>query len=347
MSATWARAAARWLLAYLRLREDPKGALADWARVVDAERSALLRAPDDTSPAIVATLMYHLAQAYAEQGQNDLAEKTAEQARQLSPGNDPQRLEAHLQTAWSLRRRGLFRWAEAEFRRVAGAGLPVATVLANNALAEMFHDQGNHQAAAEALRGAIEVFTEKRIRQEELAGRRRHEMVARMHYFLACHAKEQGDQANHVQHLEDALRADPTEVDALIAFYRLPDATPEQRKRADRLVERAAAMMKEQILEEPDDANHYNQYAWLVGNTKGDLDEALKFSRKSLELSPNNGAYLDTLAHVHFARGELEEAVRVQTKAIEMEPHSGLLVKELEVFKAALEAKKNAGAKKP
>jgi len=339
------RRAAQWLLAYLDLIEDPKGRLAAWAQCVEAERAAYLRDPHESSPAIVASLLYLLAEAYAKQGQTSLAEQTAQQARELSPSTDPLRLDAHLQTARSLWRRGHFKWAEAEFRQVADSGLPVARMIGLSSLAEMFHDQGNHQAAADALQGALDVFSQRNLRQEEMAGRRRYEMLARMHYFRACHAKEQGDRAREAQHLEEALRADPSEVDALIAFYRLADATPEQRQRAARLVQKAAARIKEEIGEDPNDANAYNQYAWLVGNTEGNLDEALKFSRMSLELSPNNAAYLDTLAHVHFARGELEEAVRIQTKAVQLEPHSGLLLKELQRFRTALEAKKKPGAK--
>ncbi len=339
------RRAAQWLLAYLELREDPKGRLAAWAQCVEAERVAYLRDPQASSPAIVASLMYRLAEAYAAQGEADRAEQAAQQARQLSPSSDLPRLNAHLHTARSLWRRGQFKWAEAEFRQVADAGLPMARVIGLSSLAEMFHDQGNHQAAAEALQNALEAFSQRTLRQEEVAGRRRYGMMARMHYFRACQAKEQGDRDAEARHLEEALRADPSEVDALIAFYRLPGATPEHRQRATRMVQKAAARIKEEIGEDPSNANAYNQYAWLVANTEGNLDEALKFSRMSLELSPNNAAYLDTLAHVHFARGELEEAVRVQTKAVELEPHSGLLAKELQVFRAALQAKKKPAPK--
>ncbi len=340
------RRAAQWLLLYVELCEDPRGRLADWARCVEAERAAYFRDPHQSHPAIVASLLYHLAEAHARTGQSELAEQTAQRARQLSPSTDPTRLDAHLHTARSLWRRGQFRWAEAEFRQVADAGLPVARVIGLSGLAEMFHDQGNHQAAANALQSALEVFSQWNLRQQELAGRRRYEMMARMLYFRACHAKEQGDRAAELRHLEEALRADPTEVDALIAFYRFPEATPEQRQQATRLVQKAAARIKEQIADDPSDANAYNQYAWLVGNTEGNLDEALRFSRMSLELSPNNAAYLDTLAHVHFARGELEEAVRVQTKAVQLQPHSGLLVKELHVFRAALQANKKPAPKR-
>lgn len=339
------RRAAQWLLAYTALCEDPKGRLAAWAQCVEAERVAYLREPQASSPAIVAWLLYQLAEVYARQGQPERAEQAAQQALQLSPSSDPARQRAHLQTARSLWRRGQFKWAEAEFRQVADGGSPLARVTGLKYLAEMFHDQGNHQAAAEALQNALEVFSQQKIGQEDL-GSRRYEMIARMHYFRACHAKEQGDRPAEARHLEEALRADPSEVDALIAFYRLPDASPEQRQRATRLVQKVAARLKEEIGENPDNANTYNQYAWLVGNTEGDLDEALKFSRMSLELSPNNAAYLDTLAHVHFARGELEEAVRVQTKAVQLEPHSGLLSKELQVFRAALQAKKKPAPKR-
>ena len=72
----------------------------------------------------------------------------------------------------------------------------------------------------------------------------------------------------------------------------------------------------------------------------GDLDTALKYSQRSIEMAPEYGGYLDTLAHVHFARGEYEKAVQVQTKAAELDPHSGLIARQLRVFTAKLEETK-------
>ena len=84
----------------------------------------------------------------------------------------------------------------------------------------------------------------------------------------------------------------------------------------------------------------YNQYAWLVGNTEGDFDEAVRCARKSLELQPEEGGYYDTLAHVYFGKGDLENAVKYQTKAAQLDPHSGLIRGKLELFRKKLQEKK-------
>ncbi len=49
---------------------------------------------------------------------------------------------------------------------------------------------------------------------------------------------------------------------------------------------------------------------------------------------------LDTLARVYYAKGDLENAVKYQTKAVELEPHSGLIQHQLDLFRKKLEEKK-------
>ena len=102
-------------------------------------------------------------------------------------------------------------------------------------------------------------------------------------------------------------------------------------------------LLRDAIVEDPESAAAFNQYAWLVGNTAGDLDEALKCSLKSLELEPETGGYYDTLAHVYFAKGDYENAVKSQTKAAELDPHSGVIRRKLELFREKLKEKKDRG----
>ena len=90
----------------------------------------------------------------------------------------------------------------------------------------------------------------------------------------------------------------------------------------------------------PTEATSYNQFAWLVGNTEGDFDEALRYSKKSIELKPGYGGYYDTLAHVYFAKGDYENALKTQTKAAELEPHSGQIARKLAVFRKKWEEEK-------
>ena len=130
-----------------------------------------------------------------------------------------------------------------------------------------------------------------------------------------------------------------------ISRYRLPDRTAEYHQQTLDLIAKSVEIMQRQIEISPDEPTYYNQVAWLVCNTEGDFDEALKLARKAVELRPFSGAYHDTLAHVYFARGDYKNAVDEQTRAAELEPHSGLINKQLKVFRAKLEqAQHKAGA---
>jgi tetratricopeptide (TPR) repeat protein len=162
-----------------------------------------------------------------------------------------------------------------------------------------------------------------------------------MHFFDACHWERQGDRAKQRKALDAALEADATDVDVLIACYRLPHPSAAYHRRILDLIQKSAQQMREQIADSPDDsATLRNQIAWLIGNTEGDYDEAIKHSQISIEQSPDIGGYYDTLARCYYAKGDCENAVKNQTKAAEMEPHSGLIAGQLRLFqKAAAEQK--------
>ena len=84
-------------------------------------------------------------------------------------------------------------------------------------------------------------------------------------------------------------------------------------------------------------ARAYNQYAWVVGNTVGDFEQAIKFSRKSLDLRGwTLSGYVDTLGHAYYGAGKFEEAVLWQSKAVELDPASQAMSRKLKVFQAAL-----------
>jgi len=205
----------------------------------------------------------------------------------------------------------------------------------------MLHDQGEELKAAEVLVEANKVFKD-RSPEEEALMRKVSEWRSRMHYFFACHYEGLHDRAKQRAALDEALQADPTDVDVLIACYRLPDASPDYRGKIRELIKKSAAALRNQISEEHDDAvaTPANQFAWLIGNTEGDFDEALKFSKLSIELDPEAGGYYDTLGRCYYAKGDYENAVKFQSKAHELEGHSGLIAKQLALFTKALEEQK-------
>jgi tetratricopeptide (TPR) repeat protein len=205
----------------------------------------------------------------------------------------------------------------------------------------MLHDQGEHQRAADTLQDTIGLIDRKKLKDSD---EERARLVGRMNYFRSCQLAEQGDREKQREHLDRALEADPAELDALIARYRLPGVNAEYDRQTLELIERAADGLARQIQTSPDEPQNYNQFAWLVGNTTGDSDEALRRAKLAVEMAPASGAYYDTLAHVYFGRGELEAAVKNQIQAARLDPHSGLIAKQLAFFRQKLQEKQAAGA---
>jgi tetratricopeptide (TPR) repeat protein len=331
------RAAAQWLACYRRLEKEPQAALAEWSRLAEKEQSLLNRTPATTTSDLVASLLYYLAEVQAAQGQEAQADETAAKARGLNPGANLASVFAHWETAVGLQRRGLFRWAEAEYRYVVESGVPEFQIRGRIMLSEMKQDQGEHLGAAGVLEEMFNTDSRKLDLLLNQIEQTAAQIRARMDYFYACHWQQQGDRQKQREYLDKAIASDPAELDTLIACYKLPDADAEYRKKTVELINKAAAAMRREIEQMPDEPSGYNQLAWLVGNTEGDVDEALRFAHKAIELSPESGAYYDTLAHVYFGRGDFQNAVKYQARAAELEPHSGMIARQLEVFRAKLE----------
>ncbi|MCS7306878.1 MAG: hypothetical protein NZ602_17435 [Thermoguttaceae bacterium] len=294
-------------------------------------------------------LLYTLAQAQHAQGRHQQAQQTAQQALQLNPGPQADQILRHLMAAISLRRKGFLQWSEQEFRyvlRMAPMGHRLYTLAAVQ-LAEMLHDQCQHFQAAEALQPLVEWFGKRDSLPDALEELTPLSVQARMHYFYACHWEVQKNPSKQKQSLQQALKADPTDVDSLIACYRLSGEPPEWKSQIRSLIQKAVVFYREKIQEEPEEATHYNHLAWLIANTEGDLDEALRCAQKAVELSPDVGAYYDTLARVYFARGDLTSALKYQTKAVQLEPHSLQIRRQLKEFQNAATDQPTPSAKNP
>jgi tetratricopeptide (TPR) repeat protein len=288
-------------------------------------------------------LRYSLAMAYAEQDRKDQAEKTAKEAFLLHPGKQQDALLRHLLVARHLQQQGQFAWARREYEYIAqvvGGEYDELRAMTQSLLAEMLHDQGQDLDAAETLKKLVQSLDSGKVNEAALGERKKNEVRARMEYFFACHWESKNDAAKHRESLDKALKAEPGDVDVLIACYRLPDQSTEYHTKIVDLIKKSATEARAEIAEEPESPTGYNQLAWLIGNTEGDFEEALRFSQKSLELKPNEGGFYDTLGRVYFAKGDLENAVKNQTKALELEPHSGLIRRQLEFFRKQQREKK-------
>lgn len=298
-------------------------------------------------------LMYRLAEATKSLGDEKKGAEIARQALELKP----EELTLHESAAMELARRGLFEWAESEYRELIKRvqANPDGELTLCSRLAEMLHDQLKEKEAGEALKQWFDRHAANpnlpRLLDEDYAARK-----SRMHYFFARDHREKGDFKEEARELETAIQTNERDIDVLIALYRLNDATEARKKETQRQIEQAASVYRERIGEFSEalaDARRIpgfeqrvsqlshglafncNQFAWLVSNTEGEKHEALTLSKRSLELRPNEAAYLDTLGRCYFAVGDFDNAIRFQKEALKADPHSGLMRRQLKVFEDA------------
>ncbi len=299
-------------------------------------------------------LMYTLCEARVTQRQPELAEKTAEKALKIN-GDSQQE---HAILAKRLTERGLASWADREWRQVLALGPlgTVADVYARDYLSNGLHDRGLDLEAAQLLQQLLDAADNdanimQRIRTAQQQVETNPNLIrANMHFYLSCHAAAQGDLAQRRENLDRALQLDRTNVEVLIGLYQMTDSEPPKRVEIVKLIKDVIEVYRSRIEDGPDEPNFYNQIAWLVANTEGDVDEAIRLSHKSVELARaagekwRVGGLLDTLGHCYYAKKDYENAVKYQTEAAQLDPHTTAIARQLKTFRAAL-ARQPSGSK--
>ena len=302
-------------------------------------------------------LQYRLAEAYWLQGTKEKADELA--AAALHAQED--KLDAHFAVAGQLELRGRFAWAEAEYRhviKVAGK-TEIPGLKAAFRLAEMWHDQLQDLPAAEVLQPIVDAMQQSKDLESLLSeqlGREPGGIRSRMHYFYAEHLAREEKYQEQQDRLRKGIEADPKDADVLIAMHRCALADDAWRDFTKEMIQAAAARFRREIQDQKQAlevaaleggqeglrgardalASLYNQLAWLIGNTDGDAQEALRSSKKSLELRPGDPGLMDTLGRCYYSAGDLENAVKMQQEAVRVLPHSGQLQRQLDLFQQAL-----------
>jgi tetratricopeptide (TPR) repeat protein len=291
-----------------------------------------------------ALLLYTLAQARLSQDAPKEAEKLADQAIKLQPGKTENAIRYHMIIANELQERDLLLWAEREFRHVIKTAEKknLLAVMARSELSYMLHDLERHKEAADMLGELVKLMgTDRNVRKTVASIYTRPEALkARMNFYYSKQHALDGDRTKQRAALDEALKNDATDGDVLIDLYKLSKQDPEQHKKTMQQIKAAVAIMRVKMRADPESATWLNQFAWLVANTEGDKEEALKFSLKSVKMRPDSGGLLDTLAHCYFALEQFDKAVATQQRAVQLEPSSRTIRKKLKEFIAARDAAK-------
>lgn len=311
-------------------------------------------------------LLYGAAEATKVAGDQVAANQLAERASQiqplpkdqqerdkLSPKEIDETAQAHRTIGQKLQERGLFHWAEREFRQIIDA-MDVDSQPASVArvhLARMLAELTRYEEAAEVLKP----LTERIEKDDKFKQGLRSVMYAYngiksdQNYYEALAMIERGETEAAKPLLQHAFRMQPDNIDILITMYRLKSDQQWNQLVLDTLektvhrlglevqsAELQARQAGRMRLSQEFLGNELNQYAWLVSNTQGDYQKALNFSLRSLEID-SDAPKMDTCARCYFAMGDYENAARMQRRAVRLMPHSPPMLRQLSEFEAKLD----------
>ena len=280
-------------------------------------------------------LTYELAGARRAQRRTEDETRLVAAALAMNAGDQ----KTHILTGMELHKRGLIDYSEGEYRHAIGLAPPgqSLTLTAQFMLAESLHDRRRDLEAGKVLEEAADAMDRADRKREDLSevGRSPATVRARSHYFYALGYAHDGKPDQTKKHLLEGLGEDQYDAEILIALFHVADLEASVRDRVRSLIKDSTQQYREQIKAAPNDDTPYNQLAWLISNTEGDFQEALRASQKSLEIEPGNAGHMDTLARCYFAAGDPENAVKQQRRAIELEPHSQQMRRQLAEFEAA------------
>lgn len=301
--------------------------------------------------------MYYAALARAKQGKKDQAEELAAKAVLIA---SPEGGLDSLFMARDLEERSQFDWSVREYRHIIEkqSAEQLESILSRTWLASMLHDYEHEKEAADTLEPLVKDVTNDGRKAVLYAKtyERYHdkidvpepkELKARYHYYLSCYYQAQKDLTRAQNELNAAVDSDPKDADVLIAMYRFPAKDSSWHQNALTRIQKLCSDLEKQIQDEPSEASPYNQWAWLVSNTEGDFQKAIRYSHRSLELNKHGeggaASFLDTLGRCYFAAGDFENAVKYEREAITKNDYLQVMKRQLAEFEQAL-AREKAGA---
>ncbi len=321
-------------------------------------------------------LMYYHADSLQKLGQGQAAEELINHVLELFPIKDISdqdeitpldettllAVDEHLRQGKLLKNNGHFDWSEREFRYVLKR-VPVwmkKSVEVRTELVTLLQDQLRYADAVAVLEPLIERIQKDGAFKMSIARDRYilppEELIKFLEYCRGMSvATSNPDQAR--EHYRRVFESTPgmtnevlaytIEIDVLIAMYQLPgdDAWREEVKTR---LNGALEVLDQQIrswerTERGNDtmSSHCNHYAWLVANTEGNLELALRRARIAVDHSRDSAAEMDTLARVLFKKGEVDQAIDMQRRALKQEPHSLTMQRQLQEF---IKAKKSSSS---
>ena len=235
-------------------------------------------------------------------------------------------------------------WALRELEEVCKPLEPmsVSTIFARWKITELLHDSERPGEAAFLLREMLDHIqsTNERsnhfrqlIDNSEFGGIPSLEvMKGQLGLCEALARRQMGEEEKARSLLDKAFQADRGNADIVIAMYHSPGADEAYREKVRKRILQSCRNYEVQIASNPSNPIYYNHWAWVVSNTEGDFEKAIRYSKRSLDLVPDSAGYLDTLGRCYFSNGQIEEAIKAQQRAVELLPSTQTLQRQLQEF---------------
>jgi len=173
----------------------------------------------------------------------------------------------------------------------------------NNALSKMNQEQ--FEDAIRVLSEVVDRF------QKEYA----------IQYLLGNAYYQQTENEKALFYLNRALDLSPRSRNVLHILAIIND-TMKEWSLSDSLYERL-------IKSDSSDAQAYNNYAYSLVERDENLDLALQYSKRAIDIAPNNAAYLDTYGWILFKMGNHDEALNYIRHSIELENTNAVVLEHL------------------
>jgi len=163
---------------------------------------------------------------------------------------------------------------------------------------------------------AVSVLTE---------GRRRYPDAPEFAYYLAIALRESKKAKDAVIMFEEALNeAQNAEADFLKPRFYVEYGAAAQEAG---IYDKAAELFHKAIAMDPANAAEpYNYLGYMWAEQNSHLDEAEDAIKRALQLDPENGAYLDSMAWVEYRQGKYDQALENLKRAIENLPREDAVV---------------------
>lgn len=314
-----------------------------------------------------AELGYLLAESYLKTSRIELAQRRAEAAsRSAGPSDEATELTknykitgllAHnrLQLARILESRGLFDWAENEYKLALNDESTRYDELIRESLSLFYWFGGDFSQAAETLKPLVdEIEAEiERFGKNKLQSPFRNSTdVLSVYYYYRGLAETEAQETQAAQaSLRKAYGYSSLNPDVVIAMKDVA-TTSEYQEFYRACFEQMRDTFRHEVISAEERlarsegrnqrrntaaalASSCNQLAWLLSKCDEHTDEAVQLSQRSLELEPERPIYLDTLGRCYFANGNLELAIETQQRAVALAPHERQMAAQLAEFQAA------------